>query len=75
MQILPFLLTQLPQFVLNFTSPTQSLSSEPPSQVTGIAEMAEYTLPALPYAYEVSLSLVGEYETTAMSFVWSFMHE
>lgn len=79
MQILPFLLAQLPQFVLNLTSPTQSLSSEPP-QVTGTVDMAKYTLPALPYAYDVSFfSSLGvfsalcvremERETTAMSFV------
>lgn len=64
MQILPFILTQLPQFVFNLTNPTSSSSTPITTSVgtaaTGAAanippemQTGRYTLPALPYAYDV----------------------
>lgn len=59
MQLSAFLFTQLPQYLLNLTNPSPtplsaSITNPSSSILPGDMAVAEFTLPALPYAYDVS---------------------
>lgn len=59
MQLSALLFTQLPQYLLNLTNPSPTPPSAPITNPSSSIlpedmAMAKFTLPALPYAYDVS---------------------